>query len=296
MDKPAAAAGWTFVASHRQDVPVPLKARAYSLLARGWLELAQEDAPGALNISYLSDAGNCANEAAALGLISPAVLMVASRIETAGFRRPEDNKFPEHSTERFERLVDLWEALDARRAELVEESLKREAKVSKDPLSYSCAAEDCGIVATKKSTLWRCGGECPREFKPSYCSKYCQTAVRFLLLLPPSPCVLGDVVQPFVSFQDRKHHRPYCKPDATESSVHPIHSGTLSATTVEQRPDPPEEDTDSEKFRPGPERAINVDLGGRNVQITSSTIPPQMLRGMKGALESGLGRQDDNPA
>lgn len=178
MDKPGAAAGWTFIATHQQDVPDPLKARAYSLLAKAWLDLAQEDAPGALNISYLADAGNSANGAAALGLISPAVLAVASKIETAGFRRPEDNKFPEHSTEKFERLTDLWEAWDARKEELAEQRSKREAKVSRDPLSYFCAAEDCGIIATKKSTLRRCGGGCPREFKPSYCSKYCQTAVR----------------------------------------------------------------------------------------------------------------------
>lgn len=153
MDKPAAAAGWTVVASHRQDVPTPLKARAYSLLGKGWLDLAQEDTPRTLNISYLYDAGKCANEAAALGLISPAVLKVASRIEAVGLRRPEDNKFPEHSTERFERLADLWDALDMRKAELAKENLKREARLSKDPLSYSCAAEGCEIVATKKSTL-----------------------------------------------------------------------------------------------------------------------------------------------
>lgn len=185
MDKPGAAAGWTFIASHREDVPVTMKARANSLLARGWLDLAQEDTPGALNISYLHDAGKCANEAAALGLVSPAVLLVASKIEAEGFRRPEDNRFPEHSTEKFEQLTDLWEVWDARKAELAEEDSKKEAKVSKDPLSYFCAAEDCGITATKKSTLWRCGGECPREFKPSYCSKYCQTAVRFLSRIAP---------------------------------------------------------------------------------------------------------------
>ena len=154
------------------------------LLARGWFDQAHENSPGTLNINYLYDAGDNANEAAALGLISPAVLMVVVRIESVGFRRPEDNKFPEHSTERFERLTDLWEALDARSAEMAEENLKREAKVSKDPLGYSCAAEDCGIVATKKSTLWRCGGGCPPVFKPSYCSKYCQKAVCFLSHVP----------------------------------------------------------------------------------------------------------------
>ena len=123
--------------------------------------------------------------------------MVASRIEAAGFRRPEDNKFPEHSTERFERLTDLWEVLDARKAEMAEENLKREAKVSRDPLGYSCAAEDCGIVATKKSTLRRCGGVCPPVFKPSYCSQYCQRVVCFLSHTPSDvihlPCRIGNI-------------------------------------------------------------------------------------------------------
>lgn len=49
-----------------------------------------------------------------------------------------------------------------------------------------------------------------------------------------------------------------------------------------------------EKFRLGPERAIKVDLDGKIVQITSSTIQPQMLREMKGAMESGL-RGGDPP-
>jgi hypothetical protein len=147
-----------------------------------------------LNIAYLYDAGKNANEAVALGLISPAVLAVASRIESEGFRRPEENRFPEHSTEKFEVLTDLWEALDVRTAEMAEEKLKREVKVSKDPLGYFCAAEECGIVATKKSTLWRCGGGCPPAFKPSYCSKYCQTVVCFLVPIPRTmsfTCLVG---------------------------------------------------------------------------------------------------------
>ena len=44
------------------------------------------------------------------------------------------------------------------KAEIAQEELKREAKMSKDPLSYFCAAEDCGIVATRKSAPKRCGG------------------------------------------------------------------------------------------------------------------------------------------
>lgn len=173
------------LASYREGVPLSIRARAHSSLARCWFDQAHENRPGTVNISRLYDAGNSANEAVALGLISPATLMVAERIEFVGFRRPEDNlKFPEYSTEPFERLTDLWEALDARKVEVAEEELKREAKVSKDPLGYFCAAADCGIVATKKSTLRRCAGGCPPGFKPSYCSKYCQKAVRFLSRTP----------------------------------------------------------------------------------------------------------------
>ena len=184
QDKPAAAAMWTTLASFREDVPLSLKARAHSCLAKGWFDLAHENSPGTLNIGYLSDAGNSANQAVALGLISPATLAVASRIEDLGFRRPEDNRSPEHSTEAFEQLTDLWEAFDTRKAEIAEEDLKREVKVAKDPLSYFCAAEDCGIVATRKKTLRRCAGGCPPAFKPSYCSKDCQKTVRFVCRVP----------------------------------------------------------------------------------------------------------------
>ena len=175
---------WTTLASFRNDVPLSLKARAYSSLAKAWLDLAQENSPNTMDIGHLYNAGHCVNEAAALGLISPAALMVASRIESTGFRRPEDNKFPEHGTERFEQLTDLWETLDARKAEMAEEKSKRDAKVSKDPLSYFCAADDCGIVVTKKRTLLRCSGWRPPAFKPHYCSKDCQRAVRFLSHVP----------------------------------------------------------------------------------------------------------------
>jgi len=140
-----------------------------------------------MQLDRLYDAGSCANKAVALGLISTVTLDVAEEIEEMGFRRPEDNKSPQYSTARFEELTDLWEALDARDAERAEENQKREAKVSKDPLGYFCAAEDCGIVVTKKSTLRRCAGECPSAFKPSYCSKDCQKTVRF----PPHTRVDG---------------------------------------------------------------------------------------------------------
>jgi len=200
-DKPAALAKWTALVSSREDVPVSLKVRAYSSLAKGWLDRAEKGLCATLNSVRLYKAGNCANQAVALGLASRTAVRVASRIEFLGFRRPEDNKLPKHGAERFERLTDLWEALDGRDAELAEEKLKREAKVSKDPMGYFCAAEDCGIVVTKKRTLRSCGGGCPRALKPHYCSKECQKAVRF----PPHtlgndahlPCRIGNTINRF---------------------------------------------------------------------------------------------------
>ena len=147
--------------SFRKGVPLPLRARAYSL-AKGWLDQSKGNGPTGSYIECLYDAGNSANEAVALGVVSEAALFVAEGIESAGFRRPEDNKYPEHSTERFERLTDLWEVLDARDAKEAKEKLRREDKLSKDPLAFFCAAADCGIMATKRSTLRKCGGECPR--------------------------------------------------------------------------------------------------------------------------------------
>ena len=56
---------------------------------------------------------------------------------------------------------------------------------------------------------------------------------------------------------------------------------------VGRRPDPPEEETDpSEKFKPGPERAIDINIGdGATLHLTSNTIPPQMLREVRVNLE-----------
>jgi len=159
------------------NVPRRIKAQAHSCLAAGWFDRAIED-PERWNIDSLYRAGSNANEAISLGLLSPAALRAGFSIESQGFRRPEDNRFPGLSTDRFEQLTELWEAIDMRTAEVNKAKAKRDAKVSKAPLKYACSAEDCGIQATKKSGLLRCAGKCPVVFKPSYCSKECQKMVR----------------------------------------------------------------------------------------------------------------------
>jgi len=157
QDKSGALTTWTTILSFREDIPPSLEARAHSSLAKGWLGLAHGKGFATLDVDRLYNAGNSANEAVALGLVSGATLIVAESIKFAGLRRPEDNR------ERFEELTYLWKALDIRDAEVAEEKSKRDGKLSKDPLGYFCAAEDCGIMVTKKSTLRKCGGNCPKK-------------------------------------------------------------------------------------------------------------------------------------
>jgi len=202
-DKPGAFLTWTTLASFREDARPSLRARACSSLAKVWLDRAHKKglSNATLNIGHLYDTGNNANEAVALGLTSHTTLQVAKRIESAGLRRPEDGKFPEGTTERFERLTNLWEALDMRDAEAAGEMLKREGKLFKDPMGYSCAAEDCGIMGTKKYTLRSCSGGCPRALRPHYCSKECQKVVRFFSRTSNNgahlPCRTGNTINRF---------------------------------------------------------------------------------------------------
>ena len=199
-DKPAALAKWTALVSAEEGVPPSLRARAYSCLAKGWLNRAENGLSTATShfIRRLYDAGNCANQAIALGLASRATLKVAEKIQSEGFRRPEDNKLPRRSTEKFERLTDLWEALDVWEAEVAAKKSKREAGLSREPLGYFCAAEDCGIEVEKKYVLKSCAGGCPRMLKPHYCSKACQTAVRFPSHTPSNrtdlSCRIGSTI------------------------------------------------------------------------------------------------------
>ena len=151
-----------------------------------WFDRAIED-PERWNIDSLHRAGSNADEAVSLGITGSGALRVGFSIESQGFRRPENNRFPGLNTDRFERLTELWEAIDARTAEIDRASAKGDTKVSKAPLKYVCSTEDCGIQATKKMGLLRCAGKCPVVFKPSYCSKECQKIVRCLspaLVLP----------------------------------------------------------------------------------------------------------------
>ncbi|KZT63414.1 hypothetical protein DAEQUDRAFT_133399 [Daedalea quercina L-15889] len=51
---------------------------------------------------------------------------------------------------------------------------QRDAKKRRKPNAYRCAREGCPVQATSQAALKRCGGPCPEEYKPYYCSKECQ--------------------------------------------------------------------------------------------------------------------------
>ncbi|KAF9654423.1 hypothetical protein BDM02DRAFT_3106814 [Thelephora ganbajun] len=258
--KDLALARWIPLTFNGSNVSRRIRAQAHSCLALGWYNKATED-PECLNVDAFYRAGSNANEAVSLGLISRTALMVGYQIERIGFRRPETNRFPEWSTDRFEKLNELWEAIDKRSAEVHKERSKQDAKVSKAPHQYVCAANDCGIQATKKSGLLRCAGKCPVLFKPSYCSKECQKV-------------------------DWKRHKPFCKADATMSSAHSLSTDDQTAEDTERRASLPE-DTSPDALRGrSPEYSVDMPLGeGRTLRLSSKTLGPQMMRELRKAAE-----------
>ncbi|KDQ52265.1 hypothetical protein JAAARDRAFT_62033 [Jaapia argillacea MUCL 33604] len=160
-----------------------IRAQAHSCISNYWFDRRIVSNIEGWNIDSLYRSASNANTAASLGLIAPCVLAVADAAEKAGLRRPEDNRFAGLCTKRFQILRSLWEASDKHKREISEAKRTRDRKVEKTPLAYVCAALGCGIEGTKKAALSRCGGKCPVDKKPSYCSKECQIRVRYMFPL-----------------------------------------------------------------------------------------------------------------
>ncbi|KDQ58271.1 hypothetical protein JAAARDRAFT_193688 [Jaapia argillacea MUCL 33604] len=228
------------------------RARAHCCISRYWFDrrIVGRDE---WNIVSLYRAALNADLAASLGLIFPNVLFVAKIIESSGFRRPEDNRFPQHSTKRFERLETLWAVADQRKRELEEENRRRDRKVAKAPLAYMCAAQGCGIEGTKKAALLQCAGKCPRDQKPSYCSKECQK-------------------------QDWKRHKLICKPSSTAgSSETPQQDTSLTA-----KPELPDEFSAAHFNPAGMECRLDMPMpDGSTVNFASKTMSPAFMKEMR---------------
>lgn len=273
--------------------PRPIKARALSLQGRVHFD-SRFEKKDAINIDNMYRAAVCANAAAALGFVSPDVLQVAQHVENIGFRRPEDNKFKEHSTERFEKLTDLWEAWDRRKAMVQREEGKQAAKVEKQPNMYTCAAEHCGIESTSKSGLSACGGKCPPIAKPSYCSKECQKKVRRRCI----PCKtlkpdINDSVDLPLLIQDWKRHRPFCKAELSLEELEvAIEQLEESSVNDEETSSPPS--NGPVQFYPdgvnasGKEHSVQIQLGDRPMKMSSTTMNPEFMKEFRGHLESRI--------
>jgi hypothetical protein len=159
-----------------------IQTKALSCLASAFLERSDMKSDGAaLQLDDIYRAGKLADTAAGLGFVSPSMLGVAARIEQVGLRRQADCKFEGIKTTRYEELEFLWKAFEAHQARKNSKNQKREEKASKAPNLYRCAAEECGIEATRKSGLLRCAGPCSLDIKPSYCCKECQRTVSFIV-------------------------------------------------------------------------------------------------------------------
>ena len=153
-----------------------VEACAWSCLARLHIERSV-DADNVCNADSVFRAANCADNAAALGLVSPAVISIGTKLARYKTQYPTADEELSFDAPRFRKLTFLHEALERRNREYEAEQQQRELKTSHRPAMYICAAEGCGIEATKKSGLKACSGACPAERKPRYCSKECQKKV-----------------------------------------------------------------------------------------------------------------------
>jgi len=238
------------------EVSHDIISQAMCCLAAGYFE--KSIVGSALHISPLRQAANFADVSAAFGFVPPIVLKIPATIRDHVLDNPRfAGKFDPSI---FEEFSHMWEALAVRQREFQEEEAQREAKVSKKPLAYRCAAEGCGVGATKKATLQRCGGKCLLEMKPSYCSKECQKA-------------------------DWKRHRPFCKPDVTPSVGHDVQTAVAPYHTG---PEPPEADIKGSISGDGQERSIeifNPTIPGGKIVLSSKTMTPSYLRSLKADLE-----------
>ncbi|KAF7353363.1 MYND-type domain-containing protein [Mycena sanguinolenta] len=156
------------------NVSAELLVKAVSCAAFGHLALYEAAARTddiQLANDHLYAAAIYADAAVSRGLISSTSLWVPSVLSSSAEHYNVDIR----NSPRYRVFKNLWGAWDKLDEELAAEERKRSIKVAKAPNAYARAADGCGVQGTSKTALLRCGGQCPPEYKPSYCSKQCQT-------------------------------------------------------------------------------------------------------------------------
>ncbi|KAI0350958.1 hypothetical protein OH77DRAFT_1430362 [Trametes cingulata] len=269
---------------HRHAIPLEknnnsLLGRAYSCLADAYFELMHAEFNGRtvsrivphtdrllpsgekdpiLANDFMELAASYADRAAECGVITQGIFHVARYIARGGEMRGVNVR----ETVRYKPYTFLWEAFDAREAELAVERRQREEKIARAPNAYTCAAAGCGLIAGKKKSFMRCAGRCPPERKPHYCSKDCQR-------------------------RDWKTHKRYCKSDAELDCPVPV-QGFLADEEEDSTTDPVDPRTVRQRVDYiGPDRAFEVPLPnrpGETVRIHSQHLTPEMMRSLRDAM------------
>jgi len=232
---------------------------------------------GASPLAYFTLAAYHANESVKLGLVSPATLLVGAKIREIGEVLGAD---VEQTGKRGKRFRPLWRAATRRREEIFAEERKRQRKADKTPNEYVCAAEGCGIRGEKKAALRACGGRCPMDLKPSYCSAACQK-------------------------KDWPRHKIICKPNCEGKAPKISDEDKPKALTFFELGDPEDGDVlEDEEEEPieeistqaseaphDPGRIIDIPapgVPGGAIQITSNTMDPEFMRSFRNAVSERL--------
>ncbi|KAI0641064.1 hypothetical protein C8Q79DRAFT_1107076 [Trametes meyenii] len=211
---------------------------------------------------YLYVSAMYADAAAALGLVTPAVLGMGEYLTRIGGRDGMDLR----KSGRYARLGNMWRVFEVRVCKWKEEQHKRAVKIAKAPNAYTCAAPGCGICAKQKKGLMRCAGRCPVARKPHYCSKECQK-------------------------KDWMAHKSFCKPDEELGGASPGRAvgdaPVLNVDEIEAIDWDPNvtkvEILKGENHRGG---SIDINIpGGETVKMVTGDAMPDLLRWLKKRAE-----------
>ncbi|KAI0797060.1 hypothetical protein C8Q75DRAFT_862786 [Abortiporus biennis] len=224
-----------------RTAPRRVRAHAFSCLcAIHWDSRVDQDGT-TWNMDSMFRATSWADGCCALGLVTPQILSIGAATK----KLMDEPVLREWDLTRFHDLEYLREALGKRDKEVKAEKERRDKK-------------GCGIGATKKASLLRCGGTCPPDIKPHYCSKECQKA-------------------------DWKRHKPSCKPALVgeDSKV----GGTTEQETEEINVPSPatllEDDLAQRICQDGKERTIEIPSPANpseKIVVSSTTMTPAFMR------------------
>ncbi|EIW59919.1 uncharacterized protein TRAVEDRAFT_47217 [Trametes versicolor FP-101664 SS1] len=229
-------------------------------------------------LAYLILAVQHANESARLGLVSPIVLKVGLTARETGANLGVD--MAQMGRSRYMRH--LWRAVTARLEEIYDEERKKQKKVEDNPDGYACAAEGCGIRSEERAALRACAGRCPRDLKPHYCSKECQTkdwsrhkAVCKAGSAGKAP-IITDKANALTFFQLVEEEDEENNVDAMAECVDKVDAASASKTDTVARtyPDAP----------PGLTRIIDIpgpNAPWESIQISSNTLEPEAMKALR---------------